>query len=370
LLALAASFVKLGAIAFGGPAAHVAMIEQEVVARRGWVTQQEFLDFLGLSNLIPGPTSTEMAIYIGQRRRGWAGLLVAGAAFILPSTIMVAALAWAYVRYRSLPQIAGVLYGVKPVVIAVIVQAVFRLSRTALKSAWLVPLWAAASVAAAVGVNGLLIFVLAGLLTAVIFSVRTGRSGQSALLFAGGGVAGASAAAPFGLKTLFLVFFKIGAILFGGGYVLVAFLRSNLVQGLGWITERQLLDAVAVGQVTPGPISTAATFLGFILGGFSGAAVATVAIFLPAFLLVAFTGPFVSKIRSSPLAAAVLDGINVAALAIIVVVTWQLGRAAIVDWTTLVIAVVSGLLLIRWRVNSAWLVAAGAAAGAVAQAIH
>ena len=361
---LAASFLKLGSIAFGGPAAHIALIEQEVVTRRGWVTQQEFLDFLGLGNLIPGPTSTEMAIYIGRLRRGWIGLLVAGVSFILPSTVMVAALAWAYVRFGSLPQIAGVLYGVKPVVIAVIAQAILRLGKTALKSAWLISLCVAATAAAALGVNGLLVFAVVGLVTALAFEIRSKKQvGRTAALLAGsGGVAGV-AAAPFSLKALFLVFLKIGAILFGGGYVLVAFLRSNLVQGLGWISERQLLDAIAVGQVTPGPISTAATFLGYILAGFPGAAIATVAIFLPAFALVAITGPFVPHLRRWPLAGAVLDGINVAALAIIVVVAWQLGRSAIVDGVTLAIALVSAFLLIRYRMNSAWLVLAGAVAG-------
>lgn len=362
LLDLAASFLKLGSIAFGGPAAHVALIEQEVVTRRGWVTQQEFLDFLGLANLIPGPTSTEMAIYIGRLRRGWPGLLVAGLSFILPSSLMVAALAWAYVRYGALPQIAGVLYGVKPVVIAVIAQAIFRLGRTALKSASLILLCVAATVAAALGVNGLLIFAIVGLLTALAFQIRSKKPiGHTAALLAGGG--GVTAAVPFSMKALFLVFLKIGAVLFGGGYVLVAFLRSNLVQGLGWISERQLLDAIAMGQVTPGPISTAATFLGYILGGFPGAVVATVAIFLPAFVLVAITGPFVPQLRRSPLAAAVLDGINVAALAIIMVVAWQLGRSAVVDWVTLAVALMSAFLLIRYGVNSAWLVLAGAGVG-------
>jgi chromate transporter len=268
------------------------------------------------------------------------------------------------VRFGSLPQIAGVLYGVKPVVIAVIAQAIFRLGGTALKSAWLILLCVAATVAAALGVNGLLVFAVVGLVTALAFQIRYKKPvGRTAALLAGsGGMAGA-AAASFSLKALFLVFLKIGAILFGGGYVLVAFLRSNLVQGLGWISERQLLDAIAVGQVTPGPISTAATFLGYILAGFPGAAVATVAIFLPAFALVAITGPFVPQLRRWPLAGAVLDGINVAALAIIVVVAWQLGRSAIVDGVTLAIALVSGFLLIRYRMNSAWLVLAGAVAG-------
>jgi len=368
LLELARLFLKLGSVAFGGPPAHIAMMEDEVVSRRGWLTRGQFLDFLGATNLIPGPNSTEMAIHVGRVRAGWLGLPVAGASFILPSAVMVTALAWTYVRFGSLPQVAGVLYGVKPVVIALIVQAVFKLAKSAVKSAWLAAVGALAVLATALGMDQLVVLAAGGLLTGLIYWLRSGKrepSSLAAFVGSGSGIAAASSlAAPFGLTALFLVFLKIGAILFGGGYVLVALIRSNLVAHLGWISERQLLDAIAMGQVTPGPLSTTATFIGYLLGGLPGAAVATFAIFLPAFFFVAISGPLVPRLRQSPLAGAVLDGVNVAALALIAVATWQLFRSAVVDWTTLVLAALSFLLLIRYRVNSAWLVLGGAAIGA------
>lgn len=377
LLELARLFLKLGAVAFGGPPAHIAMMEDEVVSRRGWLTREEFLDFLGATNLIPGPNSTEMAIHVGRVRAGWAGLLVAGASFILPSAVMVTVLAWAYVRFGSLPQVSGVLYGVKPIVIALIVQAVFKLAKSAVKSTWLAVVGALAVLATALGVDQLAVLAGGGVLTALIYWQRSGKRVSSSLatFFASGtglsGVAaGSGLVAPFGLTALFLVFLKIGAILFGGGYVLVALIRTNLVTRLGWISERQLLDAIAMGQVTPGPLSTTATFIGYLLGGFPGAAIATVAIFLPAFFLVAISGPLVPRLRQSPLAGAVLDGVNVAALALIAVATWQLFRSAVVDWTTLVMAGLSFLLLIRYRVNSVWLVLAGAGIGAGTTWLH
>ncbi len=375
LLALARLFLKLGAIAFGGPPAHVAMMEDEVVSRRGWLTREQFLDFLGAANLIPGPTSTEMAIHIGRMKAGWPGLLVAGGSFILPSALMVTALAWAYVRFGSLPQVAGVLYGVKPVVIAVIAQAVFKLAKTAVKSTWLAAVGALAVLATALRTDELLVLAGGGLLTGFVHWARSREKSKpsSALAFLGSGSglwAGLEAGTSFSLGALFLVFLKIGAILFGGGYVLVALIRSNLVARLGWISERQLLDAVAMGQVTPGPISTAATFIGYVLGGFSGAAVATIAIFLPAFFLVAISGPLVPRLRQSALAGAILDGVNVAALALITVVTWQLFRAAVVDGTTLVLALLSLFLLVCYRVNSVWLVLGGAMLGVGATWLH
>jgi len=353
------------------------MMEDEVVSRRGWLTREEFLDFLGATNLIPGPNSTEMAIHVGRVRAGWAGLLVAGASFILPSAVMVTVLAWAYVRFGSLPQVSGVLYRVKPIVIALIVQAVFKLAKSAVKSTWLAVVGALAVLATALGVDQLAVLAGGGVLTALIYWQRSGKRVSSSLatFFASGtglsGVAaGSGLVAPFGLTALFLVFLKIGAILFGGGYVLVALIRTNLVTRLGWISERQLLDAIAMGQVTPGPLSTTATFIGYLLGGFPGAAIATVAIFLPAFFLVAISGPLVPRLRQSPLAGAVLDGVNVAALALIAVATWQLFRSAVVDWTTLVMAGLSFLLLIRYRVNSVWLVLAGAGIGAGTTWLH
>jgi chromate transporter len=373
LLELARLFLKLGMVAFGGPPAHIAMMEDEVVSRRGWLTREQFLDFLGATNLIPGPNSTEMAIHVGRIRAGWPGLLVAGASFILPSAVMVTALAWAYVRFGSLPQVAGLLYGVKPIVIALIVQAVFKLAKTAVKSTWIGVVGAFAALATALGADQLAVLAGGGLLTALVYWLRSGKriSTSAKGLFTGGALATPSGvAASFSLTALFLVFLKIGAILFGGGYVLVALIRSNLVAGLGWISERQLLDAIAMGQVTPGPLSTTATFIGYLLGGLPGAVIATVAIFLPAFFFVAISGPVVPRLRQSPLAGVVLDGVNVAALALIAVVSWQLFRAAVVDWTTLVLAGMSFFLLFRYRVNSVWLILGGAAVGVGATWFH
>ena len=376
LAELARLFLKLGMVAFGGPPAHIAMMEDEVVTRRHWLTREEFLDFLGATNLIPGPNSTEMAIHVGRVRGGLSGLLVAGASFILPSAVMVTALAWAYVRFGSLPEVTGIMYGVKPIVIALIVQAVFKLAKTAVKSTWLAAVGALAALATALGVDQLAVLAGGGVLTGIIYWLRSGKRSSSVATFFTGGtaltstVAGSSVAAPFSLTALFLVFLKIGAILFGGGYVLVALIRSNLVAHLGWISERQLLDAIAMGQVTPGPLSTTATFIGFLLAGVPGAMIATIAVFLPAFFFVAISGPLVPRLRHSPLAGAVLDGVNVAALALIAVVTWQLFRAAVVDWTTLVLAGLSFFLLLRYRINSVWLVLVGAVVGAAATWLH
>ena len=375
LIELARLFLKLGIVAFGGPPAHIAMMEDEVVSRRGWLTREQFLDFLGATNLIPGPNSTEMAIHVGRIRAGWLGLLVAGASFILPSAVMVTALAWAYVRFGSLPQVAGLLYGVKPIVIALIVQAVFKLAKTAVKSTWIAVVGVFAALGTVLGVEQVAVLAGGGLLTGLVYWLRSSRQTSAKALFLSGSgfsafAAPSGIAASFSRTALFLVFLKIGAILFGGGYVLVALIRSNLVAGLGWISERQLLDAIAMGQVTPGPLSTTATFIGYLLAGVPGAVIATVAIFLPAFSFVAMSGPLVPRLRQSPVAGAVLDGVNVAALALIAVVSWQLFRAAVVDWTTLVLAGVSFFLLFRYRVNSVWLMLGGAAIGVGATWLH
>lgn len=348
------------------------MMEDEVISRRRWFTREQFLDFIGAANLIPGPTSTELAIHIGRVEAGWPGLLVAGTSFILPSAIFVTVLAWAYVRFGSLPQVAGVLYGVKPIVIAVIVQAVFKLAKSAVKSVWLGLLGAVTIAAFALGLDELAVLAVGGLIAGLAYWLRSRHSVKplsASAVFAGVST-GATAAMPFSLGMLFLVFLKIGAILFGGGYVLVALIRSNLVARLGWITEKQLLDAVAMGQVTPGPISTAATFIGYVLGGLPGAALATIAMFLPAFFFVAISGPLVPVLRRAPLAGAILDGVNVAALALIAVVTWQLFRAAVVDWVTLILAALGFLFLIRYRVNSTWLVLGGAAIRTTKSVMH
>lgn len=362
LVELALLYLRLGATAFGGPAVHISMMEDEVVTRRGWLTRADFLDFLGATNLIPGPNSTEMAIHVGRVRAGWPGLLVAGVSFILPAALMVGCLGWAYVRYGALPQIGAVLYGVKPVVIVVIAQGAFRLAKSAVKSSWLGVLGLAAVLAAALGIDPLLTMAAAGVLAGMTHvATSRGRACLAGPLAASGAVTAATI--PVGLALLFLVMLKIGATIFGGGYVLVAFLRSDLVVRLRWVTEQQLLDAVAIGQVTPGPIFTTATFIGYLLGGGAGAAIATLAIFLPAFVLVALSGPLVTRIRRSPTAGTVLDGINVGALALMLVVSAQLARTAIVDWFTLAISGVSALLLFRYRVNSAWLVIGSAVAG-------
>ncbi len=370
---IALLFLRLGTTAFGGPAAHVAMMEDEVVRRRGWLTREAFLDYVGATHLIPGPNSTELAIHIGHARGGWTGLLVAGTCFIAPAMLMTAGAAWAYVSYGALPAAAGVLYGVKPVVVAVIAQALWGLGRTAVKSPWLAAVGAVSAGAVLAGLHELLVLATAaaacGLVRAGARPRTTGGLAAGAVA-AGHGAATAMAMAtaaatpaPVALWPMFLLFAKIGALLFGSGYVLLAFLRADLVERLGWLTEAQLLDAVAVGQVTPGPVFTTATFIGYLLGGTPGALVATIGIFLPAFVFVAISGPLVPRIRRSPVAGAALDGVNVASLALMAVVSWQLGRAALVDPLTLAIAAATAVALLRYRVNSAWLVAAGAVTG-------
>jgi chromate transporter len=366
---LALLFFKLGVISFGGPAAHIAMMEDEVVRRRRWLSRDEFLDLLGATNLIPGPNSTEMAIHIGRRRAGWPGLLVAGSCFILPATLIVTALAWAYVRYGSLPQADALLYGVKPVVIAIILQALWGLGRAALKTKTLALVGAVGISLNFLGVHELVILFGAGIATG-LGSIVAGRMrrGESlslipaAFLFRATALS-APSSSSFGLWPLFFFFLKVGSVLFGSGYVLLAFLRADLVERWRWLTESQLLDAVTAGQVTPGPVFTTATFIGYVLGGFPGATVATVGIFLPAFFFVAVSGPLVPRIRRSATAGAVLDGINAASMSLMAVVTWRLGRAAMVDWTTVAMLVVSLILLIRFRINSAWLVPVGALLG-------
>jgi chromate transporter len=367
---LALLFLKLGSTAFGGPAAHIAMMDEEVVRRRGWLTQQEFLDYLSATNFIPGPNSTEMAIHIGRRRAGWRGLVVAGACFILPASLIVATIAWAYVRFGKLPQAEGLLYGVKPVVIAVVVQALWKLGRSAVKTKWLALVALVTIALTAAGVHELLILAIGGLLALPVNTpgrkdVEQQKAGWTPVLTLSSGVAAATGASV-GLWPMFLIFAKIGSVLFGSGYVLLAFLRADLVERYHWLTQQQLLDAVAVGQVTPGPVFTTATFIGYVLHGPGGALAATLGIFLPAFFFVAVTAPLLPRLRSSPTAGHILDGINVASLALMIVVTWQLTRAAIVDWLTLGLAIGSALILLRFRnANSAWLVLGAGALGIV-----
>lgn len=356
LLDLALLFLRLGATAFGGPAAHIAMMEDEVVRRRGWLTREELLDLLSAANLIPGPSSTELAIHIGYRRGGWRGLIVAGACFILPAALIVTFIAWLYVRYAKLPQAEAVLYGVKPVIIAIIAHALWRLGSTAMKTPLLAAAAVVAFVAAILGVHELIVLFGAGVLIALTLTRRA--------MFLAPLAAVSSAAVPAaGLLPLFLFFLKVGAVLFGSGYVLIAFLRADLVERWHWLTEAQLLDAIAVGQITPGPLFTTATFIGYLVGGGKGAAVATLGIFLPAFLFVAASAPLVSRLRRSRVAAAFLDGVNAATVALMTFVTWQLARTALLDVPTVVLAVVSAVVLLRFTVNSVWLIAAGAVVG-------
>jgi len=366
LWTLSLLFLRLGTTAFGGPAAHIALMQDEVVRRRRWMTEEEFLDLLGATNLIPGPNSTELAIHIGHRQAGWPGLLVAGTSFILPAVFIVTAFAWAYVRFGSLPQVTGVLYGVKPVIIVIVLQALWSLGRTAIKTKWLALIAVTGLALTLAGVHELLVLFAAGVIVAVgrLIARQTKRDHNSLIAIAALFLqANPAAAASFGLWPLFLFFLKVGSVLYGSGYVLLVFIRSDLVERWHWLTETQLLDAIAVGQVTPGPVFTTATFIGYVLGGARGALVATLGIFLPAFLFVAASGPLVPRIRRSPIAGAFLDGVNVAALALMAVVTYQLGRAALIDVTTIIIALVSAVLLFRFRVNSAWLIAGAALLG-------
>lgn len=375
-------FLRLGTIAFGGPAAHIAMMRDEVASRRGWLTDQEFLDLVGATNLIPGPNSTEMAIHVGYRRAGRAGLVAAGAAFIVPAVLIVTALAAVYARYGATPQAAWLMYGVKPVIMAVVFQALWALTRTAVKDLLTGGVGAAALVLYFAGTNeiGLLVgaglavmavqnarrmrlAAAAGVLAAVSTNLARASAGAAAAVAGAGAAAAAVLTVTFSLSRLFLIFLKIGSVLYGSGYVLLAFLRADFVQRLGWLTEGQLLDAVAIGQFTPGPVFTTATFIGYLLGGLPGAAAATVGIFLPAFFFVAASHPLIPRLRRSPWAGALLDGVNVASLALMAGVSWQLGRAAIVDPLTALLAVAAAAALLRYRINSAWLVLGGAAAG-------
>ena len=348
------------------------MMEEEIVRRRRWMSREQFLDYLGIANLIPGPNSTELAMLVGLARHGRPGLVTAGCCFIAPAAAIVSVLAWAYVRYGNLPQVAGILYGVTPVVLAIVVRALWHLARAALTSATLVVILLGAVLAVAGGVNELIVLSLAAIAHALASRGIRRLSAGAAIAVAldparlAAWSAIAAHAAPFSLWTMFWVFAKIGAVLFGSGYVLLAFLRADLVDRLGWLTEQQLLDAVAVGQVTPGPLFTTATFIGYVLGGPGGAAVATVAIFLPGFLLVAFSGPLVPRLRQSRVAGAALDGVNAASLALMAVVTWQLGIAALGAPLPIGIFVVS-LALLRLPINTTWLVVGGAAAGWVSR---
>ena len=363
---------RLGWTAFGGPAAHIAMLRGEVVKRRRWMTEQRFLDMIGAANLVPGPTSTQTVMHSSYARAGWPGLFVGGSLFILPAAFLVLVFAWLYVRYGTTTGGIWLLYGIKPVIIAVVVQALWGLGRTAVKNVLLGAIGVAVFAGYLLGVNVILLLFSAALLIMLIENARRigtlRRAVQSiaplpgvktAALF---GVA-AGALVVYSPLRLFLTFLEIGSVLYGSGYVLLAFLRNDFVNHLGWLTNQQLLDAVAVGQFTPGPVFTTATFIGYLVGGLWGAVVATLGIFLPAFLFVSLSVPVLPHLRKSPWTAAALDGVNVAAVGLMAGVAWELGRAAVVDWFTALLALVTAFVLIRFRVNSVWLVIGGGAAG-------
>jgi chromate transporter len=369
---LAGLFLRLGTTAFGGPAAHVAMMHDEVVVRRRWLSDQRFLDLLGATNLIPGPNSTEMAIHIGLLRAGWAGLLVAGISFIVPAMLIVLGLAWAYVRYGHSTAGEALLYGIEPVVIAIVVDALVKLGRTATRSSpLLIALGASVLAAYLAGVNELLLLFGSGVLVVLVRRIAS-RSGslRTVAPIALVSLTAAVETARVELWRLFLQFLKFGAVVYGSGYVLFAFLRADLVERLGWLTQRQLVDALAVGQLTPGPVFTTATFIGYVLGGVGGAVVATIGMFLPAFVFVALLAPIIRLTRRSTWARDALDGVNVAAVGLMAGVCWQLGRRAIVDVPTAVMAVMALAILLRFRLNSGWLVLAGAAVGVVVSLVR
>ena len=369
--------LKLGVTAFGGPAAHIAMLRQEVVEKRKWMTDQHFLDLIGLTNLVPGPNSTEMVIHTGYERAGWRGLIAAGSLFILPAFALVLFFTILYVEYGTTTAGEWLLYGIKPVIIAIVAQALYGLGNTALR----VPDRATAVLMAIVGasvaglffagINELILLFGGAIIGAALILGRKRLAGGALALIPIGLLklplafvaVPENAPVSYSAARLFLTFLKIGAVLYGSGYVLLAFLEGDFVDSYGWITEEQLIDGVAIGQFTPGPVFTTATFVGYVAGGFTGAVLATLAIFIPAFIFVALIRPVVSRVRDRDWTAALLDGVNAAALGLMAAVTWVLGEAALIDVVTVALAVAAFLLLIRFRINSAWLVIGGAAVG-------
>lgn len=358
-------FLRLGFTSFGGPAAHIGIMQNELVQRRKWLDDQKFLDLLGITNLIPGPNSTEMAIHIGLLRAGWPGLVAGGAGFILPAMLIVLLFAWAYVHYGSTPQAGWLLYGIKPVVIAVVAQALWQLGGKALKSLFLALIAALVLAGYFIGINEIALLFGGALLFMLVNMRARVRPVAMAVVFAPWASLGWLAVVPFSYTTLFLSFLKIGAILYGSGYVLLAFVRSEFVERLAWMTEQQLLDAIAIGQFTPGPFFTTATFIGYFTGGLPGALLATLGIFLPSFIFVAVSQRVLARFQNAPAVRSLLDGVNAAALGLMAAVAWQLGRAAIIDLLSAAISGLALLVLIRFKVNSTWLIVTGAFIGLV-----
>ncbi len=373
---LALVFLRLGTIAFGGPAAHIAMIDREVVTNRRWMSRARLLDLLGITNLIPGPNSTELAIHIGYERAGWRGLLIAGSCFIFPAMAIVWCLAIVYDRYQTLPQLGWLLYGIKPVILAIIIQALGKLGKKAAKDVPTTIAGILAIVGYLAGVDEILLLILLGIAVMVIRNWQNSKPTTGLLLFpissifaqlgqasplVNSGVNSGIVAASW--STIILAFLKIGFVLYGGGYVLLAFLQKEFVERNQWLTSQQLLDAVAIGQITPGPLFTTATFIGYLLAGNAGAIAGTAGIFLPSFLLVLLVNPWVDKLRQSPWTSGLLDGVNAASLGLMAGVLFTLAQAALVDWQTIVIAGLSLVTVFRFPINSVWLVLAGGAIG-------
>lgn len=362
---IAKVFLKLGITAFGGPVAHIAMMDEEIVHKRQWMSREKLLDLLGITNLIPGPNSTELAIHIGYEKAGWKGLIVAGSCFIFPAMAIVWILAMVYVRYQNVPSAEWLLYGIKPVVIAIIIQALWKLGKKAIKS----NLTAIGAILATVcfffGVNEVMILLLVAS-AVMIYENFSKNNIQGVFLWLFSGLISQNSTNltpnPHGIN-IFLAFLKIGSVIYGGGYVLLVFLQRDLVENYQWLTSQQLLDAVAIGQLTPGPIFTTATFIGYLVGGNLGAIFATLGIFLPSFILILLINPWVNKIRNSKSASSFLDGVNVASLGLMVGVTFILIQTSIMDYFTLILALATTIIIFRYKINSGWLVLAGGLLG-------
>lgn len=382
LLELAKLFLKLGVIGFGGPAVHIGMMEDEIVTRRKWMSREYFLDLVGATNLIPGPNSTEMTMHVGYHQAGLVGMVVAGSCFIVPAVLITGFFAWMYAVYGEIPQVAPFLYGIKPAVIVIILNALWKLGQKALKGWKLSVIGAAVLILSLAGINEVFAIFAGGILGMLWIrltekSIKNSwqsknRSLSLFFVFPGASLkpllsavlAGGAAAQNFSLLKLFLVFLKVGAVLFGSGYVLIAFLEGDLVHNLQWLTEQQLLDAIAVGQFTPGPMLSTSTFIGYQIAGFWGAVVATLGIFLPSFFFVAISNPFIPKLRKSIWASAFLDSVNMSAVGLMAAVILKLGYATLIDWQSWVIAFMATIVVLSLKkLNSAWLVLSGMVLG-------
>ena len=361
-------FVRFGFTAFGGPAAHIAMFHDEVVERRKWISHQQFLDLLGATNLIPGPNSTEMAIHLGYLRAGWKGLILAGTSFIFPAMLIVTFFAWLYTQYGNTPQAEWIFYGIQPVIIAIVLSALIGLGRVAIKNFATIAAGTIALILYFLNINPVLALIVASLVVPLA-QIPFRKKALSGLIWfpilpSLGSLS--SAPQPFDLGVLFFTFLKIGSVLYGSGYVLLAFLHGDFVDRLGWLTEQQLLDAVAIGQFTPGPVFTTATFIGYITGGIPGAFLATLGIFLPSFVFVAISNPLIPRLRSSQNTSLFLDGLNAASLGLMLAVLLQLAQTAFSDLLSVGIGIISAVLLFRFRINTTWLIIGGILIGLAA----